>query len=96
MFQRMAAFVLLEMRSAIRSPFFELARILVCFDHVARLIVNANHCIMRAAVGFCVSDCILKKISVFTSAEARVGEAKILYEKVVSWSCGVVSRAGDG
>ena len=37
-----------------------------------------------------------KKISAFTSAETRVGEAKILYEKVVSWSCGVVSRTGDG
>ena len=27
-------------------PVFELARVLVCFDHVARLIVNANHSAM--------------------------------------------------
>jgi hypothetical protein len=25
------------------SPFFELARVLVRFDHVARIIVNPNH-----------------------------------------------------
>jgi hypothetical protein len=28
------------------SPLFELARVLVRFDHVARRIVNANHSIM--------------------------------------------------
>jgi hypothetical protein len=28
------------------SPFFEIARVLVCLDHVARYIVNANHSIM--------------------------------------------------
>ena len=27
----------------LRSPFFEFARVLVRFDHVARFIVNANH-----------------------------------------------------
>jgi len=30
-----------EVRS--RSPFFEIARVLVRFDHVASRIVNANH-----------------------------------------------------
>jgi hypothetical protein len=29
---------------------FEIARVLVRFNHVARLIVNANHCVMRPAV----------------------------------------------
>ena len=44
------------------SPLFELVCVLVCFDHVARLIVNANHSVMRAAeklrVADCVADCI--------------------------------------
>jgi hypothetical protein len=29
-----------------RSPLFELARVLVSFDHIASIIVNANHGIM--------------------------------------------------
>ena len=37
------------------SPLFELARVLVRLDHVARFIVNANHSIMRAAEKLCVS-----------------------------------------
>jgi len=28
------------------SPLFEIARVLVRFDHVARFVVNANHSIM--------------------------------------------------
>jgi hypothetical protein len=28
------------------SPLFELARVLLRFDHVVRIVVNANHCIM--------------------------------------------------
>jgi hypothetical protein len=44
------------------SRLFELAGLLVRVDHVARLIVNANHSIMRAAeklrVPDCVRDCI--------------------------------------
>jgi hypothetical protein len=32
------------------SPFFELARVLVRFNHVARFIVNANHTAMWMAV----------------------------------------------
>jgi hypothetical protein len=28
------------------SPFFELARVLVHFDHIASIIVSANHSIM--------------------------------------------------
>jgi len=30
------------------SPLFELARVLVRFNHVASLVVNAHHSIMRA------------------------------------------------
>jgi hypothetical protein len=37
---------------------FEIARVLVCVDHVAGAIVNANHGIMRVAVGFGVIDYI--------------------------------------
>jgi hypothetical protein len=33
-----------------RLPLFEIARVLVRFDHVACFIVNANQSIMRAAV----------------------------------------------
>jgi hypothetical protein len=29
-------------------PLFELARVLVRFDHVARVIINADHSVMRA------------------------------------------------
>jgi hypothetical protein len=29
-----------------RSPLFEIARVLVCLDHVASVIVNADHGIM--------------------------------------------------
>jgi hypothetical protein len=32
--------------------------VLVCFDHVARFIVNANQCVMLAAVKLRVADCI--------------------------------------
>jgi hypothetical protein len=38
--------------------FFELALVLVRFDHVASRIVNANHSTMVAAVKFRVVDCI--------------------------------------
>jgi hypothetical protein len=31
------------------SPFFEIASVLMCLDHVARVIVNANHSIVRLA-----------------------------------------------
>ena len=30
----------------IALPLFEIARVLVCFDHIASVIVNANHSIM--------------------------------------------------
>jgi hypothetical protein len=35
-------------------PFFEIARVLVRFDHVARFIVNVDHSVMRAAEKLCV------------------------------------------
>jgi hypothetical protein len=36
---------LLDQRAASKktSPLFEIARVLVCFNHAARFIVNANH-----------------------------------------------------
>ena len=37
---------------------FEIASVLVRRDHVARFIVNTGHSVMRAAVEFCVLDCI--------------------------------------
>jgi hypothetical protein len=41
-----------------KSPFFEIASVVVCFDHIARFIVNANHSIVRAAEKLGVTDCI--------------------------------------
>jgi hypothetical protein len=44
------------------SPLFEIARVLVCLDHVASRIVNANHSIIvsdcRTSVSDCVADCV--------------------------------------
>jgi len=39
------------------SQLFELASVLVCFDHIASFIVNANHSVMRPAVDFGEADC---------------------------------------
>jgi hypothetical protein len=39
-----------------RSSLLEIALVLVRLDYVARVIVNANHCIMRAAVELRVLD----------------------------------------
>ena len=44
------------------SLFFEVALVLVRFDHVARFIVNADHRVMRAAVMLCVADCIIRRV----------------------------------
>jgi hypothetical protein len=38
--------------------FVEGANVLVCFDHVVRIIVNANHSIMRPAAMLGVVDCV--------------------------------------
>jgi hypothetical protein len=40
------------------SPLFELARVLVRLDHIASVIVNANHSIMRTGSKLGVTDCI--------------------------------------
>jgi hypothetical protein len=40
------------------SRLFEIASVLGRVDHIASIIVNANRCIMRAAVKLCVSDCV--------------------------------------
>jgi len=44
---------------------FELARMLVRFDHIARVIVNANHGIVRPAEKLCIahSHCILIQVT---------------------------------
>jgi hypothetical protein len=41
-----------------RSPLFEIARVLVCFDHTASRIVNADHGITRGAAKLPVSGCV--------------------------------------
>jgi hypothetical protein len=41
-----------------KSPLFEIARVLVRLDHVASVIINANHSIMWAAAVHCVADCM--------------------------------------
>ena len=40
------------------SPLSEIALVLVRFDYVARIIVNANHSVMRTAEKLCITDCI--------------------------------------
>ena len=40
------------------SRFSKLARVFVCFNHVASGILNANHSIMRAAIELCVVNCV--------------------------------------
>ncbi len=42
---------------ASRSPLFEIARVLVRFDHVARFIVNANHKILLFTLSSPRSPC---------------------------------------
>jgi hypothetical protein len=39
------------------SPLFEIALVLVRFDHVANVIGNADHSVMRAAEKLRVLDC---------------------------------------
>jgi hypothetical protein len=50
----------LKRRFALRL--FEIANVLVRLDHVARCIVNANHGIVRPAVKFCVTNCMVGRI----------------------------------
>jgi hypothetical protein len=41
-----------------RSPLFEIARVLVCVDHVARFIENPNDGVMLPAEEFGITDCV--------------------------------------
>jgi hypothetical protein len=41
-----ASSVILRFGGCDVSPLFEIARVLVCFDHVASRIINANHGIL--------------------------------------------------
>ena len=52
----MSGEILHAMFRPLRSPLFELARVLVRLDHVANVIVNVDHGIMRAAVVHRVVD----------------------------------------
>jgi hypothetical protein len=38
------------------SWLFKIARLLVCFDHVARFIANANHGVVRPAEKLCDNE----------------------------------------
>ena len=53
------------------SPLFEIARVLVPFDHLARLVVNANHSIMRTAEKLGLADCFAHSIRFAIRAEAH-------------------------
>jgi hypothetical protein len=57
------------MPNTIGSPRFEIACVLVCLDHVARFVKNADHHIMSAAVKLCVTDCIRLAISQATEGQ---------------------------
>ena len=43
---KLSYIAIISLKTADALEFLKLARVLVCFDHVARLIVNANHGIM--------------------------------------------------
>ena len=55
-------FTVLFWHLLLRSPLFEIARVLVRLDHVASVIVNANHSIMCAAVMAGVADCVASSV----------------------------------
>jgi hypothetical protein len=55
------------------SPFSEIALVLVRLNHVARFIVNANHCIMRLAIEFRVVDWIADCLDTPQGASILVG-----------------------
>jgi hypothetical protein len=45
-----------------RSLLFEIAGVVLCLNHIARFIVNADDSIVRAAVEFCVADCVADRV----------------------------------
>jgi hypothetical protein len=55
------------------SPLAEIACVLVRLDHIASLIVNANHDLMGAAVKLRVADCIRFALPQCTEWE-RIGD----------------------
>ena len=66
----------------------EFARVLVCFDHVARVIGNPNHGIMRspvlAGVADCVAGCIRPVIPEPTDGNAS--EIRSTPRLIFSWA----------
>ena len=45
-----------------RSPLFEIALVLVRFDHIAGYIINANHRTVCAAEKLCVIDSVVDRV----------------------------------
>src|SRR4051794_25572564 len=56
------------------SLLFEIARVLVHFNHVASFIVNANYGIMRTAVELRVADCIIWRVVPQPTKRQRIGK----------------------
>jgi hypothetical protein len=56
-----------------RSPFFEIAPVLVRFDHIASVIVNANHGIMSAVEKLCMG--VVRVDSFAANGGNRLGNA---------------------
>jgi hypothetical protein len=55
------------------SPLFEIASVLVRLDHVASVIINANHGIVGAAEKLGVADCIRLAVPKATKWQ-RIGD----------------------
>jgi len=53
------------------SPLFELVRVLVRFNHVASIIVNADNRVMGAAEKLCVIDCVADSTASATAPQLR-------------------------
>jgi hypothetical protein len=61
-----------------RSPLFEIAPMLVRFDHGAGFVINANHSIMWTAVVHRVSDCIRDDASKKCPNFAKIYGAEVI------------------
>jgi hypothetical protein len=54
--------------------FFELAFVLVRFNHIASFIVHADHSVMRAAVELRVFDCVIQFSVTQPTEWQRIGD----------------------
>ena len=69
------------------SRFFEIARVLVRLDHVASVIINADHSIMRAAAVHRVADG--ESLDRFISVPRRTGHLEVpadLHRRARRWT----------